>query len=178
VSRRDTYTIRISGLSDGNHDFSFFLGEAFFASREQSEIMKGDVKAEVMLEKKAGVLSLCFKLKGQVEVVCDRCLEPFWAEVDLQQALFVKIGDTPGEIEDDVVMIHKNDHEIEVGQFMYEFIVLGLPLKRTHPEDIHGVPACDPVMIRKLDQHRGTETIKEKSDPRWDALKGIIGKTQ
>ena len=88
------------------------------------------------------------------------------------------MGDTPGEIEDDVIMIHKDDHEIDVGQFMYEFIILALPYQRIHPNDDNGVPACNPEMIRKLEAHRGNRKQKDQMDPRWDALKGIIENKQ
>ena len=126
--------MRISGLADGVHDFSFDLKQEFFASLEQPELENGDVEAQVILEKKPGVLSLHFSLNGVVEVICDRCLEPFMMGIDAKQTIFVKMGDTPGEIEDDVIMIHKDDHEIEVGQFMYEFIILALPYKKIHPD--------------------------------------------
>ncbi len=59
-------------------------------------------------------------------------------EINSSQVIFVKTGETPGEIEDDVVIIGKDDHEIEVGQIMYEFLVLALPFKRIHPTDADG----------------------------------------
>ena len=37
-------------------------------------------------------------------------------KIESSQVIYVKYGDTPGEIEDDVVIIGKDDHEIEVGQ--------------------------------------------------------------
>ena len=178
MSRRGPYAVRISGLADGDHDFQFVLDQKFFATLEHPEIENGNVSARITLEKKPGVLSLCFKLTGEVEVVCDRCLEPFMTEIDTTQTIFVKEGDEPGEIEDNVVMIHKDDHEIEVGQFMYEYIVLALPLQRMHPDDEQGVPACDPDMIKHLDAHRGIKDLKDQTDPRWDALKGIIEKNK
>jgi uncharacterized protein len=174
VSRGDSYAVRISGLADGNHDFLFELDRQFFASFEPSEVGTGNVKAKVTLEKKPGVLTLHFSLAGKVEVICDRCLEPFLAEVRTSQTVFVKMGETPGEIEDDVIMIHKDDHEIQVGQLIYEFIVLALPYRRIHPENAGGVPACNPEMIRKLEEHTGSGVTGEQYDPRWDALKGLI----
>lgn len=176
MSRRDSYSVRISGLADGNHDFLFEIDRKFFAVLEQSEIDNGNVIAKVMLEKNPDVLALHFDIDGEVEVICDRCLEPFMAKVTSQQTIFIKRGDIPGEIEDDVIMIHKDDHEIDVGQFIYEYIVLALPLKKIHPGQGKGVQACNPEMIRKLDAHRGNRVNKDRTDPRWDVLKGIIEK--
>ena len=179
MSKRGLYAVRISGLGDGNHDFSFDLDRQFFVLFEQSEIDNGNVHTEVSLEKKQGLLSLHFKLEGEVEVMCDRCLQDFMIEVSTTQTIFVKMGDTPGEVEDDVLIIGRDDHEIEVDQYLYEFIMLALPYQKIHPEDSDGNPTCNPEMLKKLDAHRTKEPDKEeKIDPRWDALKGIIEKNK
>jgi uncharacterized metal-binding protein YceD (DUF177 family) len=174
VKKRELYAVRISGLGEGDHDFSFELNKEFFASIEQAVIKDGNVEALVTLEKKHGLLTLHFKLNGKVEVVCDRCLERFLTEIESTQRIFVKLGDTPGEIEDDVIMIGRDDFEIEVGQFMYEFIVLSLPFQRIHPTDQEGRSSCNPEMIDKLEAHKAKNESGDGNDPRWDALKGII----
>ena len=179
MKKRGSYAVRISGLGEGNHNFSFELDGEFFALFEHSEIKKGSVQAEVILEKKTGVLSLHFSLEGQVEVVCDRCLEEFMLDVTFTQSIFVKTGETPGEAEDDVLIIGRDDHEIEVGQYLYEFIILALPYQKIHPDDPEGNPACNKEMLKKLNAHRTGEPDRVKtSDPRWDALKGIIEKNK
>ncbi len=175
MSKRGTYAIRISGLGEGDHDFSFGLDRKFFESFEHPEIEDGNVEVKVTLEKKPGVFSLHFTLSGEVEVVCDRCLERFMTEISTTQSIFIKMGDTPGEIEDDVLMIGRDDHEIEIAQYLFEFIILAIPYQKIHPNDASGNSICDPEMLKQLDAHRFRETDqKEKNDPRWDALKGII----
>ena len=176
MSKRDLYAVRVSGLGEGDHDFSFELDRKFFATIEQPEIKNGSVQARVILEKKHGLLTLHFSLTGLVEVVCDHCLEAFMTGIDTTQKIFVKPGDTPGELEDDVVMIGKDDHEIGVGQFLYEFIVLALPYQRIHPPDKDGDSTCDPEMLEKLEAHKSKQEKNDQNDPRWDALKGIIEK--
>ncbi len=175
MSRRATYAVRISGLGEGHHNFSFELDRQFFALFEHPDIENGHVHAEVMLEKKAGVMSLHFSLNGEVEVVCDRCLEKYFSGITSVQSIFVKTGDTPGEIEEDVLMIGRDDHEIDVGQYLFEFIVLALPYQKIHPDDMQGNSTCDPDMLKHLDAHSYKETEQDTNgDPRWDALKGII----
>ena len=177
MRKQGSYAVRISGLGEGEHDFSFELDKQFFASFEHPEIENGNIRALVIVEKKHGVLALHFSLEGEVEVVCDRCLERFMTEINASQIIFVKIGESPGEMEDDVVVIRKDDHEIEVGQYMYEFIILALPFKRIHPSDSEGNSMCNPEMLEKLDSHSTKETNKnDQTDPRWDVLKGIIEK--
>ena len=179
MSKRDSYAVRISGLGEGDHDFSFELDRKFFLLFEHSGISNGNVHAEVILEKKTGVFALHFSLEGKVEVVCDRCLEKFFTDVSTTQTIFVKMGETPGEIEDDVIMIGRDDHEIEVGQYLYEFIMLALPYQKMHPDDNEGQSSCNPEMLKQLDAHSTKEPDSEDIiDPRWDALKGIIEKNK
>jgi uncharacterized protein len=177
VNKRGSYAIRISGLGEGDHIFSFELDRQFFALFEHSDICNGNVKATVTLEKKPGVISLHFCLEGEVEVICDRCLDNFMTGVSSTHSIFVKTGETPGEVDEDVLIIGKDEHEIEVSQYMYEFIILALPYQRIHPDDDNGKSLCNPEMLKKLDDHRAKERdSKETTDPRWDALKGIIEK--
>lgn len=179
MSKRGTYAVRISGVGEGSHNYSFELDDRFFVLFEHSEISKGNVHSEVILEKNPGTLALHFSLEGKVEVECDRCLELFMTEVSARHTLFIKTGVNSGDSDDDVIHIGKDDHEIEVGQFLYEFIILALPYQRIHPDDPHGHPTCDPEMLKKLDAHRTRESDPESessTDPRWDALKNMIEK--
>lgn len=179
MSKRGTYAVRISGIGEGDHNYSFDLDSRFFALFEHSEIQEGDVHAEVILEKKPGILCLHFSLEGKVEVECDRCLEMFMQEVTASQILYVKTGEADREVEEDVLIVGKDDHEIEISQFLYEFVILALPYQRIHPDDSAGHSTCNPEMMQKLDAHRMKEADQdtaEKTDPRWDALKNIIEK--
>jgi uncharacterized metal-binding protein YceD (DUF177 family) len=39
---------------------------------------------------------------------------------------------------------------IDLEQYIYESIVLSLPLQRVHPEDVHGQPLCNPAMLERF----------------------------
>jgi len=176
VSKRGIYAVRISGLGEGDHEFSFELDRQFFASFEHSEIEEGNVKAVILLERKSGVMTLNFAIKGKVEVICDRCLEPFFTEIYTSQKLFIKTGDSTEELDEVVIMINKDDHEIEVGHFMYEFVILALPYKRIHPDNEQGHSTCNAEMLKRLETHKIKQEHDVQTDPRWDALKGIFEK--
>ena len=177
MSKKGTYAVRISGVGEGMHHFSFELDQQFFASFGNSDLKYGKIAAGVILEKTLSYMALHFDFEGEVELVCDRCLDPYMAAIRQHQTVFVKYGDIPGELEDDVIMIRKEDHEIEVGQLMYEYIVLSLPVQRIHPDDENGRSGCDPDMLEKLKALTAKElNLENQADPRWDALKGIIEK--
>jgi len=103
-----------------------------------------------------------------------------WQLLEANNYFLEKIeGKILGEIEDNVLIIGRDDHEVEVGQLLYEFIVLALPYQRIHPDDAEGKSACNVEMLNRLNAHRieGPEG-KEETDPRWDVLKGIIEKNK
>lgn len=170
------YTLPFSGLSEGKHQFDFNIDDRFFAEFENSEVEKGELDIHVELEKRSTYLSLTFSIKGKVELVCDRCLENFIFPVESQRKLLVKFSEKPVEDEAEMIYLHPSAFQVEVGQFIYEFVILSLPIRRIHPDGENGVSLCDPVMLKKLEElrHHGN-TLDEPDDPRWNELRKIIG---
>jgi len=170
------FTIPFSGLNEGTHLFDFSADQRFFAGFENSEIEKGNVNIEVELEKRTTYLRLTFMLAGQIELICDRCLEPFLQPIESRNLLLVKFSETETDDGDEVIYIHPGAHQIQVAKLIYEFIVLSIPIRRVHPDDQDGESLCDPAMLRKLDEYKAPYLPdSEPIDPRWNDLKKIIG---
>ena len=170
------YTLPFSGLSEGKHQFDFTVDDRFFAEFETSEVEKGELTILVELEKRSTYLGLTFSISGIVELICDRCLENFIYPVDSKRKLLVKFSEKPVEDEAELIYIHPNDFQVEIAQFIYEFVILSLPIRRIHPDGENGESLCDPVMIKKLEElrHHGN-TSDEPDDPRWNELRKISG---
>ena len=171
------YTIAFSALKEGGHQFDFAVDERFFEKFEQSEIKKGNVKVQVKLEKRSTYLRLTFILAGEVELVCDRCLDNYLQPIKGSYPMLVKFSETETDDGDDVIYIHPGAHEVKVAGLIYEFIVLSIPIRHIHPEGKNAKVTCNPEMISKLSQYKATE-IDEGTliDPRWNDLKNIIDK--
>jgi uncharacterized protein len=165
------YSIPLAGLKEGRHTYGFTLGNDFFEAFEGTEIRKGELKAEVMLEKCSTHLQLDIVIKGNAEVMCDRCLEKFYLPLSCENRLFVRQGKEWEETDPDMITMPLDEHELDLSQFFYEYIHLALPLKRIHPDDYKGRSTCDPEMIRRLEEHLIAD--EDKSDPRWDVLKKL-----
>jgi uncharacterized protein len=71
-----------------------------------------------------------------------------------------------------MLTIPADEYELDISHYIYEFVHLALPLKRTHPLDKKGNSTCDPVMLQKLSEH--VIDIEKKADPRWDELKKLM----
>ena len=172
---RGEYSVRISGLQYGLHEFEFNIGSSFFAIMDHPDIEGGKVSALVILEKKPEMMSLKFHLKGALEVVCDRCLDKYLQAIQANEVLYVKFGEEDEEMNENVIIVSRDAHEIIIDQYLFEFMVLALPYKRIHPDREDGSPGCNLEMINKLNEHI-VEDTHDTYDPRWDELKRLIEK--
>lgn len=170
------YTIPFSGLSEGKHQFDFSVNDLFFAEYETSEVEKGELIIKVELEKRSTHLGLTFTINGAVELVCDRCLENFVYPIESKRKLLVKFSEKPVEDEAELIYLPPSSFQVEIAQYIYEFVILSLPIRRIHPDGKKGESLCDPVMMKKLEELRHhNNTVDEPEDPRWNELRKIIG---
>lgn len=163
------FIIPFKGLSLGFHEFTYEVNDLFFEEIDYSQIKKGEVKVDLELEIQETMLIFNFKINGSVEVDCDRCLEAFDYPINGNQQLFVQLGESYKEETDEIIIIPKDDHEINITPIIYEYIHLLLPLQKMHFDDENGEMTCNKEMLKKL------HTISEDDqiDPRWDILKKL-----
>ena len=169
------YNIPLTGLKEGSHIYDFEINDDFFCSFEESEIKDGRINAEVTLIKRSAHMELNIRLAGSVSVSCDRCLENYLQGIDAENHIFVKYGDQWAEVDDDVLMIHYGESELELSQLLYEFVHLALPIQRVHPDNRDGKSTCDQEMLEKLEKYTGENNIE--IDSRWKDLDILRGNT-
>jgi uncharacterized metal-binding protein YceD (DUF177 family) len=76
---------------------------------------------------------------------------------------------------DEIIVLSKNAHEVDVSQLIYEYINLAVPLFN-RCSDVGNTTWCDKVVIEKLNSLSATAKQEEENtdaDPRWEALKKI-----
>jgi uncharacterized metal-binding protein YceD (DUF177 family) len=166
------YAIPFRGLKEGKHSFEFVADNSFFEQFDSSEVSRGMVNVGVELIKHSQFLELHFNIRGRVTVICDRCLEPFAMGIKHEAVLYVRFGEKTYEQTGEVLILADSSSEVELGQYIYEFVHLALPYQRTHPET-GGHSGCDPGMMQKLQDHTAKDG-SDSRDPRWDKLKGLI----
>jgi uncharacterized protein len=172
------YEIAFKGLKEGKHQYEFDIDDKFFDEFENSEVKKGSVKAEVILNKQSTLMSLQMTVKGDVELLCDRCLENYIQEVENKSDMYIKFGSEAEEMSDEVIVITSDQNQLNVAQYLYELVILGLPIKHVHPDDEDGNTTCDPEMIEKLNEYLvddiKSEEEEEPVDERWSELKKLL----
>ena len=127
------YNIPIFHLVDGISTYNFEFKDDFFALFDYHELKKGKVKLQVNLDKNEHLVVATFAFDGFVELICDRTLDAFEYPLTTQNELVFRYGDSEKELADDTIQITKTTEHINIAQWAYEFIVLGLPLKKLHP---------------------------------------------
>jgi uncharacterized protein len=165
------YSIPLAGLREGKYTYEFNLGDDFFKAFEESEIKKGDLMADVTLDKGNRLLELKIVINGEVEVMCDRCLDFFPLKISSSNRLFIKQGDDWDDSDPELITMPADEYQLNMSQYFYEYIHLALPIQRIHPIDKQGRSMCDPEMLNKLREHVSED--KNATDPRWDGLKKI-----
>jgi uncharacterized metal-binding protein YceD (DUF177 family) len=163
------FIIPIGGIRSGHHVFEFEIYKPFFDQFEESEIKDGSLTAVVEVEGGISHAEVEIMISGTVRICCDRCLEMFDYPLKCVNRLLVKYGNVRDNGDPDVIIIADDENELDLKQYIYEYIHLNLPIQRIHPDDADGISMCDPVMIQKLKEHL---VDKEKiTDTRWDELK-------
>lgn len=169
------YLIPFAGLKVGKHQFDYQLDNAFFEHFDYDEFNDASIKVVVVLEKKSTMLELDFKHKGTVNVPCDVSGEEFDMPIKGKLKLLIKFGEEFNDENEELLILPHGEFEVNVAQYIYESIVVSLPLRRIHPgikdgslsEVIEKLNSLAPGE-NKLEEHKGD------IDPRWEDLKKLL----
>lgn len=164
------YSVNIIGLSNKAHTFDFTIGEEFFREYRTDVLQGGDFEAKVVLDKHETFIDADFTIAGKARLVCDRSLEPFEEPVKLHRKVMFKYGEEPAELSDEIVIITRDQATLELGQFLYEFISLEIPIKKLHPR-FRDEDENDDAEGRIVYKSESDE--KDETDPRWEKLKKL-----
>jgi uncharacterized protein len=170
------FKINIIGLSNKDHQFDFQIGDEFFRHYGQGNglVSEGKLTAEVLLDKRETLIESRFLISGTVKLICDRSLDPFEYSVKIDKKVIFKYGDTEEELSDEIIMILRDADSLELGQYMYEFINLEIPMKKLHPR-YQGEPDDDSpgrIIYTSGDTTKDDEA-GDDIDPRWEKLKKL-----
>lgn len=167
-----TYKISFSGLQIGHHEFDFQINDQFFESFDKSRVQQGNLALKVEMEKSETMLQLHFNFKGEVNVNCDRCLDEFLYPMKFQELLIVKFGHETQEESENILVIPSNDYEVEIAQYIYEYIIVNLPMQLIHPDLDNGESSCNKEFLQNFSV-KEEENKEDIMDPRWEALKKL-----
>jgi uncharacterized protein len=169
------YTIPLVGSKLGISTYQWRCDDAFFDCFPESPVRAGEVDVTLSLDKQTDMMLLHFTLGGHIGLVCDRCTAdirfPF-GEVTYE--LIVKPGDAFEE-EDDIVYLPPEATELNVAQFIYEFVVLAIPVSKTYACEDEDPRPCDMDVLNLLvsEINDSEKPIDEADNPFHQLLKDL-----
>ncbi len=171
------FLIPFIGLKLGKHQLEFEIKKTFFEKFDYHEYEDCDIKVNVVLEKKTTMLELAFKHKGTVHVPCDLTNEMFDLPIKGKIKLVVQFGDEFNNDNEELLIIPHGEYQLDISQYIYEMIVLSVPLKRVHPGVKDGTLQTESLeALSKLTvkEHNKDNKQEDNTDPRWDKLKQLL----
>ncbi|MCQ2261620.1 MAG: DUF177 domain-containing protein [Bacteroidales bacterium] len=168
MERKIDTTVRVNDLKPGNYKYNYTLDGAFFSTFENEDFLDGNVIFNVTLEKTAHDTVFHFDFQGTIKSTCDRCLGELEVAVEGKQDLLVKFSDTEVSDNEDTVVLPEKATTIDLAQWMYEYVVVAMPMQKLHKEG-----ECDPEVLKYLNTEEEQTEASEEIDPRWEALKQL-----
>lgn len=112
------FVVSLPDLGGGPKLFEWRAGHEFFESFGNTEILDADIVVTARVSDRGFTVKADCEIHGSVTVACDRCLEDLVIPVD---ASFEETY-TP------------ESGELDLGQDVYDYVCISIPLQRTHPE--------------------------------------------
>ena len=174
MDRLKSYKIGLHGLNEGVNNLSFKLDNGYFEAIEADDIREGLLDVTMQIDRKGSLFEVTYNVEGTVVVPCDICLDDMEQPVAGDNRLVVKFGKEYSE-DDDLVTIDEDEGVLDVSWFIYETIVLNIPIKH-----VHAPGKCNRDMMKALEAHSATRSdveIEDSIDPRWSELLKIKEKS-
>ncbi|MDR0559702.1 MAG: DUF177 domain-containing protein [Prevotellaceae bacterium] len=157
--------------------FEYSLTNDFFSCCDKDfDIREGSIEAGLTAERNGDSVSVVMNLRGEVTVLCDRCLENLSIPVNTETRLSVRFTKPDGEtdveddaVEEDIMYADVEGEEIDLSAYAYESVCLSLPMQRVHGRDANGKSLCNPEMLKYI----SNVDSRENSSP-FGILKDII----
>jgi uncharacterized metal-binding protein YceD (DUF177 family) len=177
MKRLNEFLIAFIGLKLGKHQFEYQINKTFFDHFEYDDFENCDIKVNLVLEKKSTHLELNLKHKGTIHVPCDVTGEMFDLPIKSSIRVIVQFGEAFNNDNDELLILPHGEFQIDVSQYIYEMIVVSIPLKRVHPGIKDGTlvsPILDKLKELEVKESKKEEIKAENTDPRWDKLKNLL----
>lgn len=155
MAENKDFKIQIKGVKAGKSLYEFSIDDSFFNEFENSFIFGASLNVKVEIEKGGGYMNIKSLIVGDVVVECDRCLDNLSIPLNFECSMGVKFAKSNMEQEyegDDILVLDPSEGEIDLKQFLYDYICINLPLQKVHPEG-----ECNKEMIEKIESYKVDE---------------------
>jgi len=174
MANKREFEIAFVGLKPGIHDFDYKVDDKFFADKGVTDFTGCKANIKLTLDKKSSFMLLKFEVGGKAEVTCDRCGNPLPMDIWDEFNMLVKLVENPDEMnaqeeDPDVFYISRNESHIDVGNWIYDFVLLSFPLQKMCSEQKMWGPQCNIEVLEKLKEME-TRQQEQNSNQLWKGL--------
>lgn len=141
MEKQTTYTLDLKGSSE----VDFALTDALLARFEQTEVHDLQATAHVTMRRAGGEMLVTAHVAGEASAPCDRCLGDARLPVEANEELEVRFSAEAEPYDGQTLTVTPAEREVDLAQFLYECVMLGLPMQRIHKEG-----ECDPEMLKRF----------------------------
>jgi len=174
MANRRAFEIAFVGLKTGIHQFSYDLDDKFFKEKGAEDFDNAVANVKLSLEKSTGFMLLRFEVGGKADVTCDRCGNPLQIDLWDEFNMLVKLVDNPGEMNEleedpDVYYISRTESHLDVSTWIYEFVMLSVPMQRMCGNDVMGDSQCNKEVLEKLKNMEASNNA-QNANTLWKGL--------
>jgi uncharacterized metal-binding protein YceD (DUF177 family) len=174
MANRRAYEIAFVGLKPGVHEFNYELNDAFFIEKGAEDLTNVVAHVKLLLEKNNGFMILKFEVGGKTDVTCDRCGNPLKMDLWDEFKMLVKLvenaeGMNEEEEDPDVFYLSRTESQLEVSDWLYEFVLLSIPMQRMCSREEMGGPQCNNEVLEKL-REMEARTLDNNANTLWKGL--------
>ena len=139
------YIIDAQTLQQSSFEFDLQVGMELFEAMEMTEFSAADYRFRVAGNKlTSNKLEITIEGEGSVVAQCDRCLDDVTIQAEAEGAMFVYFGEEDKPFDGEEVTLQRGE-ELSIAQFVYDSIMLDLPIVRMHEVD-----ECNPEMVARI----------------------------
>lgn len=174
MANRRAFEIAFVGLKPGLHEFNYALNDPFFIEKGAEDLSNVIANVKLLLEKNSGFMLLKFEVGGKTDVTCDRCGNPLKIDLWDEFKMLVKLVDNADEMnaqeeDPDVFYLSRTESHLDISNWLYEFVLLSVPMQRMCSKEEMGGPQCNLEVLEKLKEME-SRTMEHNANTLWKGL--------
>ncbi len=173
-SDKNIFAIAYIGLKKEVHHFEYQLDASFFTNVEKLGIQSADIHIAVSLDKRIEPYVIDVLINGSITTECDKCASSVDIPVIGNHTLYVKFSGVDSDetsIDDDILVLHREESEIDLYPFLHDYVYLSLPISKVC-EDPGNTQYCDKEVVRILEQMKNNNVPEQKNNL-WQSLEKL-----
>ena len=153
------YNVQLAALPEGKFEQDFVCDTDFFRQMESIDVLGGNVDVHLEITHKNEVYDFAFEIDGDIEIACDRCLEPMTHIVEADYHIVVKYGMEYDDSSDEVLILPQEQMSLDISQMILDTILLTIPIRHIHQEG-----ECNAEMAERFMSHLTSTDEDEEED--------------